>query len=96
MFVVDLEYIRPVEEVDAHMAAHRAWLEQHYAAGTFLASGPKEPRSGGVILASAPSREALDAILADDPFQVHGLAKFEVTQFTVRTAGKGLDALVGS
>lgn len=96
MFVVSLEYVRPVEEVDVHMAAHKAWLEGHYASGTFLASGPKIPRTGGIILVTASSREEVDRILAEDPFHIHGLAKFDVVQFTVRTAGPGLEALIGT
>ena len=96
MYVVMLEYVRPVEEVDVHMEAHRAWLEGYYAAGNFLASGPKIPRSGGVILASAGSREELDRILAEDPFIIHGVAACEVVQFTVRTAGTGLEKLVSA
>lgn len=96
MFIVMLEYVRPVEEADAHMDAHRAWLDAHYATGTFLASGPKIPRTGGVICARADSREALDAVLAQDPFHVHGIARFEVMQFMVRTAAPGLEALMGS
>ena len=96
MFIVTLDYVRPVEEVDLHMDAHRAWLEGHYASGVFLASGPKMPRTGGVILARAGSQEEIESILAEDPFQVHGVAKFTITQFTVRTAARGLEALIGA
>jgi uncharacterized protein YciI len=96
MFIVTLDYVRPVEEVDVHMDGHRAWLEGHYAAGTFLASGPKIPRTGGVILARAGSREDIEGILAEDPFHIHGVATFTITQFTVRTAASGLEALIGA
>jgi uncharacterized protein YciI len=37
--------------IDAEMRTHIAWLRTHYAARTFLASGRKVPRDGGVILA---------------------------------------------
>lgn len=93
MFIVILNYLQPLDEVDKHLAAHRAYLQEQYANGTFLMSGPKEPRTGGVILARADSREQLDAKLALDPFKVHGIAAYEVVQFTVRATCPGLEKL---
>lgn len=96
MFVVELNYLKPLSEVDRHLEAHRAFLADQYAAGTFVASGPKEPRTGGVILARCASAEVLVAILALDPFHTHGVAEYRVTQFHVRAAGPGLEQLVGA
>lgn len=95
MFVVEIEYVKPLDEVDAHLDAHRAFLATHYADGTFLLSGPKSPRTGGIILATASSRAALDATLARDPFHVHGVAEYRVTEFEARTAAPGLERLIG-
>ena len=95
MFIVMLNYIQPLGEVDKHLAAHRAYLQEQYTNGTFLASGPKEPRTGGVILARADSLAKLQATIALDPFKVHGVADYDVVEFTVRAAGAGLDQLVG-
>jgi uncharacterized protein YciI len=95
MFVVELNYVKPLPDVDAHLEAHRAFLAEQYAAGTFVASGPKEPRTGGVILALAKSPCALQQIIAQDPFHVHGVAEYRVTQFHVRAAGAGLEQLLG-
>lgn len=63
------------------MPAHITYLDAQYAAGHFLASGRKEPRDGGVILALADSREALDHILNADPFKQNGIAHYDVTEF---------------
>lgn len=81
LYVVVLRYIRPLEDVDAHMAAHRDYLYRGYAAGRFLASGPQEPRQGGILLARAPSRDTLLDWLAEDPFHQAGVAAFEVLAF---------------
>ncbi|MCC6072051.1 YciI family protein [Massilia sp. GCM10020059] len=96
MFIVMLNYLQPLAEVDKHLGAHREYLQEQYENGVFLASGPKEPRTGGVILASAGSREALQAILARDPFHVHGVASYELVQFTARAAAPGLEQLIGA
>jgi uncharacterized protein YciI len=81
MFVIELTYIAELADIDAHMAAHVAFLKKHYAAGTFLVSGRKIPRTGGIILASGKSREEIEEIVKDDPFHRHGLAEFRVIEF---------------
>lgn len=81
MFVVLLTYKRPLPEIDRTMRAHVAFLEAGYRAGLFLASGRQVPRTGGVILAVAPGREALETLMHQDPFIREGLASFEIVEF---------------
>lgn len=81
MFVVSIEYKVDLSEVDKLIPMHIEFLDKFYAKGNFLASGRKVPRTGGVILAKAESREALEAILAEDPFYQQNLADYEVTEF---------------
>jgi uncharacterized protein YciI len=82
MFIVSLTYVRPLAEVDALLARHNEFLDRHYRAGEFMLSGRKEPRTGGVIIALAASRQKVLDIIDDDPFKVHGIATYEVTEFT--------------
>lgn len=89
-FVVNLTYQRPLPEVNANLEAHRNFLLQHYAKGHFLASGPKSPRTGGVILASADSPQQLEAWLLEDPFRQNGIATYEVITWTPTLAARGL------
>ena len=81
MFVIELIYKVELAEIDAHMAAHVKFLKKYYAAGHFLVSGRKIPRDGGIILAVGESRAQIEAIVAEDPFYVHGLADFRVIEF---------------
>jgi uncharacterized protein YciI/GNAT superfamily N-acetyltransferase len=96
MFLVLLTYTKPLEVVDAHIPAHREFLARNYAAGLFLLSGRKEPREGGVILASASSAQELQKVLAEDPFQIHGVAKYQLVQFTPTMAAPAFEALVAA
>ena len=80
MFILLLTYKKPLEEVMAHLEAHRAWLGGHYAAGRFLCSGPQVPRTGGAILCRAESRKAVEALTADDPFRLHGIADYTIVE----------------
>ena len=97
IYVAILTYIRPLEEIDAHVEAHIAWLRQHYAAGTFLLSGRRVPRTGGVILTRGESLEAVEALLKTDPFHIHGLATVEIIPLQVAMAADGLkDMFLGA
>lgn len=95
MFIVTLTYDAPVEEIDKALEAHIAWLDKHYADGTFVASGRRVPRTGGVILAQAVNEDALKAVLAGDPFAKGKLARYDVSQFVASKARSGLEALIG-
>ncbi|SCK46652.1 Uncharacterized conserved protein YciI, contains a putative active-site phosphohistidine [Streptomyces sp. AmelKG-D3] len=87
MFVLELTYTAPVERADALMREHIAWLDESYAAGVFVASGRKNPRDGGVILAVGTDRARIEEIAAADPFAVHGVCSYRITEFTAtRTA----------
>ncbi|GAB7188703.1 hypothetical protein ATKI12_8534 [Kitasatospora sp. Ki12] len=91
MFVLELSYTAELERIDAALPQHVAWLETHYAAGTFLASGRKVPREGGVILAVGEDRAAIEALVATDPFAVAGLCAYRVTEFLATTTAPALD-----
>ena len=96
MFVVLLTYKQSLEAVDALVPAHREYLQRMYQAGTFLLSGRKAPRDGGVILATAASAQELESLLAQDPFHVHGVAAYQVIQFIPTMAAPGLQSLVAA
>ncbi len=82
MFIAILKYKKPLSEVDRFLVAHREYLTTHYAAGDFIASGPQTPRVGGVIMMKADSREAVHAIIAEDPFYINGIADYQIVEFT--------------
>ena len=81
LFVIELLYTAPLAAIDAAMSAHVRFLKQHYADGTFLVSGRKIPRDGGVILAVGESRAAIEAVMRNDPFCARGLAEVRIIQF---------------
>jgi uncharacterized protein YciI len=89
VFVLLLTYVKPLDEVDALMREHMAWLRGHYAAGRFVVSGRQIPRTGGVILARGDDREEIEAIAASDPFVKGGVATCEVVQFRASQSEPG-------
>jgi uncharacterized protein YciI len=81
MFIINLNYIAPLEKIDAHMTEHVKFLNKYYKLNVFVASGRKVPRTGGIILALSNSKEEVEAIFKEDPFYIHQLAEFTVTEF---------------
>jgi uncharacterized protein YciI len=94
MFLIDLHYTAELAQIDAHMKAHVAFLNHHYAAGNFLVSGRKIPRDGGVILAVGESRAQIEAIAAADPFVARGLAEARVVEFRASQKAKDIQQRV--
>ncbi|MCX2180367.1 hypothetical protein KV205_07465 [Streptomyces sp. SKN60] len=90
MFVLELSYTAPIERVDALLGAHVEWLNARYAEGVFLASGRKEPRDGGVILAGGVGRAEIEEIVAGDPFVVAGVCAYRIVQFYATKSVDGL------
>lgn len=93
MFLILLTYKKPLTEVDHFVAEHRAFLEQHYASGQFLLSGRKEPRTGGVILATAERRSDVEEIVRRDPFHREAIADYDIIEFLPTMAATQLGHL---
>lgn len=94
MFIISLNYIVPLEELDQHMAAHVKYLKKYYKADVFIMSGRKVPRTGGIIIAQADSKEILEKIISEDPFHQHKLAEFEITEFLASQSHPDLKGLL--
>ncbi|MBT3067512.1 YciI family protein [Rhodoferax sp. U11-2br] len=93
MFVILLNYIKPLSEVDCFVAEHRAYLASHYASGHFLMYGRQEPRTGGVILAKAPTRAEIERIIQNDPFHREQIAEYNIVEFLPSMTATELDSL---
>jgi uncharacterized protein YciI len=94
MFIIALNYVKPLAEIERHLADHGAFLDRHYQLGQFIFSGRKNPRTGGVILAHRVTREELAAIIAEDPFNVAGVAEYEVTEVLPTKWDKGFEGFL--
>jgi uncharacterized protein YciI len=94
MFVIELTYKAPLADIDAAMPVHMKFLKKYYAAGTFLLSGRKIPRDGGIILAVGDSRERMEAIAREDPFYTRGLADVRVVEFRASQRADDIQTLI--
>ena len=66
-----IRYRRPLEEVVEVTEQHRAYLRELKEEGTLLASGPMDPRNGGMLLLRVSDNDVngcLDRVRDGDPY----------------------------
>jgi len=93
MFITILTYKVAIEEVEKHLNAHVEYLKKQYEAGNFIASGRKVPRTGGVILSNMDTKEGLEKVLSQDPFNINDVADYEIIEFVPTMTSKELEFL---
>ena len=81
MYIVSLNYVKTVSEVEKYLEEHIKFLEKYYEMEKFICSGRKNPRTGGVILLNAENLEEVKRIISEDPFNINGIAEYEITEF---------------
>ncbi len=92
MIILSLTYKADIAQADVHMQPHMEWVRQGYERGWFLASGRKIPRTGGVIIAKG-DRAEIEAFVALDPFVIHAIADYDITEVAMTTVTEGVAAL---
>ncbi|HEX8941487.1 MAG TPA: YciI family protein [Gemmatimonadaceae bacterium] len=94
--VAIIRYRRPLEEVLEVTDRHRAYLRELKEEGLLIASGPMDPRSGGLVLLRVPDDDVigtLDRIRDGDPYVTFGLAQYEMIPWMVGIGKEDLDKI---
>lgn len=94
MVLLLLKYVKPIDEVERLMPAHRAWLDRVQRAGKLILAGEREPRTGAVILADVETELEAMKIVVEDPFFTEKVAEYEVVRFEPTRADARFAALV--
>ena len=91
-----IRYRRPLEEVLEVTEQHRTYLRDLKEEGTLVASGPMDPRAGGILLLNVPDDDVigtLDRIRDSDPYVTFGLAQYEMIPWAVGIGKEDLDTI---
>jgi uncharacterized protein YciI len=80
-FLVEITYLVPFEQLAATVSDHRAFLQTGYDRAWVLMSGPQNPKTGGIVIARAPSLEDLQAFFDQDPYQIKHFASYRFVEF---------------
>ncbi|MDP1623296.1 MAG: YciI family protein [Bacteroidales bacterium] len=86
--------MKPIEEVDKHLDAHRAFLKTLYNKGIAICSGPQIPRTGGFILMNATTKTEALEIMKNDPYVINGVAEYSVIEFEVKSFAEGFERFI--
>ena len=92
MFIILLRFADK-SAAPAHMEGHRAWLDDGFAAGCFIASGSLADGAGGAVLARGNDRAGIETRIAADPFVAAGVVEAEILGFDVSRFAHGLDMI---
>jgi uncharacterized protein YciI len=89
IYIITLNYTKPIEQVDVHLVSHRAYLDKFYASGVFITSGRQNPLNGGVIVArnfdnsgKNYAKADIENIMNADPFLLNNVASYTIIEFT--------------
>jgi len=85
LFIILINYTKPIEEVNKVVAEHRAYLDELYKQKKLFVSGRRNPPVGGVLISHLKDRAEIDKIINNDPYKLNGVADYEVVEFN---AGK--------
>lgn len=81
MFIIEITYTKPLDIIDQLLTTHRAFLDEGYKKNYFVASGPKNPRTGGIIISQLKDRSVLENILKEDPYHLNNAATYDIVEF---------------
>ncbi|PWJ39958.1 YciI family protein [Sediminitomix flava] len=96
MIIIELTYKVAVEMADKYMSEHLEFINKQYELGNFIASGKKEPRTGGIILSNMESQSDLEKIMDEDPFKIHDITEFKFTKFIPSRTSEDFKFLIES
>ncbi len=84
-FVVEIIYKAPIEKIEELTPIHREFLQTGYKAGMLLVSGPKVPRTGGIVIAKANTMEELAEFFKNDPYSLNDVADYSFIEFNAKS-----------
>ncbi len=94
LFLVQLTYVKDLDEIDNLMKVHVAYLKKYYKLNKFIVSGRQVPRKGGIIICYASSIKEVKTIIDEDPFLVHAAARYKIIPFLASMYSKNFGSLL--
>lgn len=82
LFVILITYTKPMSEIETILPSHRAFLQKGYESKNLLASGPQNPKTGGIVVGTFDSKEAAEEFFKNDPYALNSVATHQVLEFT--------------
>lgn len=94
MYIILLKFIKPHDEVEKQVLAHREFLDKYYELQKFICSGRRSTNEGGVIICSASNLNEAEAIIKEDPFYINEIAQYEIIEFSPTKYAAGFEHFI--
>jgi uncharacterized protein YciI len=88
--VLTLTYVQHTDLVDQTRRVHLDWLRDEVARGRLILTGRLESGAGGVLVTGDISTEDAESLMANDPYHLAGLVRYERVGFTGGVRAPGL------
>src|SRR5438477_6592097 len=95
-FLIQIHYTATLEKLNEVTPEHRAYLKTKYDEGILLFSGPRVPRTGGILFARAEDISTIYTMIAHDPFKLKEIADYEVIEIAPAMWAEGLNKIFES
>lgn len=82
LFVILITYMKSINEIEKILPSHRTFLKKGYESGNLLASGPQNPKTGGIVIGVFDSKEVAEEFFKNDPYALNSVATHQVLEFT--------------
>lgn len=96
MHVVLLKFSNNRAQAGEHMPGHKAWLQQGFDEGFFVAAGSLHGGQGGCLFVQELDTARLTQRLAEDPFVAHDVVQVEIVDVALNKADPRLSFLLAS
>ncbi|MGX3044342.1 YciI family protein [Helicobacter sp. T3_23-1056] len=96
LFIIEVNYTASLEVIDSIVRKHRAYLAQGYEAGFLLASGPRNPKTGGIIIGRFASLQEARDFTKNDPYYLKNAANYEIIEFNPVLFDKQIKDFLGA
>ena len=88
LYVLLIDIVDP-SKFESVLPKHAAWLNDKFKQGVFLVTGGFEGVPKAFAMFHAPNQAAAEALMADEPFRLAGIAKQEILDFNPRFINTG-------
>lgn len=95
MYFILLSFAAQKDRLAEFLEAHKAWLQQGFEDGVFIAAGSMTDGEGGAILAVGETEDELAARIAKDPCVTGGVVEPEIIGVAPTMMDPRLDFLRG-
>jgi len=94
VFIVFLKFGAKRSEAVKWMAQHNLWLQRNCDAQVILLAGSLDEGQGGALIVAGVNSDALQAMLADDPFVREEIVVPEVHSVSPSKLAAGMPAIL--